>query len=67
MNRYKIVIKGNEKGFTVKTKGDINRILTSISQFICETCIKSEISKEEYLKICKKIYELTIKYLNEEK
>jgi len=65
MNKYKITIKGNEDGFKVDTKGDINYIIASIMQFACEVTIENEITKKEFLERCKNTYELVMKLINE--
>lgn len=66
MNKYKMVLKGKDNNFAVNTKGDINYIISSIMQFICEVMIENDITKKEFTENCKKTYELVMKQINEE-
>lgn len=66
MNKYKFVLKGKDENISIRTKGDINYIISAIMQFTCEVSITNDISKKEFLERCKESYELVMKQINEE-
>lgn len=61
MNKYKITLKGNDEGFSVDTKGELNYIIASMMQFICEVSIANDITKKDFLNSCKESYEVVMK------
>lgn len=65
MNKFKFVLKGENDMYSTNLKGDINTIIASLMQYICEITIDVGITKKEFLERCKKTYELTLKMLNE--
>ena len=59
MNKFKVIIKGNEDGFIIKTKGDDDAlIIASMMKYICDCALYSGFSKKDFIERCKHTYDV---------
>ena len=65
MCKYKFILKGEDMVFKTKVKGDLDLIISSIMQYVCETMIYNDMTKKEFLEKCKLSYETIMKEINE--
>ena len=65
MSKYKFILKGEDMVFKTKVKGDLDLIISSIMQYVCETMIYNDMTKKEFLEKCKTSYETIMKNINE--
>lgn len=63
--KYKFILKGKDENFKTKEKGDLQLIISSIMQYVCETSIYCNMTKKQFLDSCKNSYELVLKEINE--
>lgn len=59
-NKYKVIIKGDEFNFSVKTKGNINSIVVAMMETVCDIVRENGVSKKDFVEKCKRTYELCV-------
>ena len=60
-SKFKVIIKGQNGQYSVKTSGNVNDILTALTQTLVDMAIEVDTKKTKFLEIMKATYEQEVK------